>query len=137
MFHINFESSIPIYEQIERQAQYLIANGALPEGQLIPSVRELAKRLAINPLTVVKAYTALKNANLIHALRGQGYVVNEGAKKLCKRARLELFQNRVEDTLAEAAAGRLSLEDMREIVDAALAKIVEQYYPERKKGDQE
>lgn len=135
MYQINFNSAIPIYEQIERQAQFLIASGALQEGLLIPSIREVAKTLTINPQTVVKAYNELKNAELIQPLRGQGYVVSPGARAKCRRARLELFQSRVEETLAEAALGRLSPEEMREIVDAALKRTVQKYYPSNKEAD--
>lgn len=132
MFQVNFNSSIPIYEQLVRQAQFLIASGALPEYELIPSVREVAKTLGINPQTVVKAYNDLKTSGLIVSVRGQGYIVGVGSKDRCRRARLELFQTRIEESLEEAALGRLSLSDMREIVDAAFAKIVAQYYPQEK-----
>ena len=70
MYQLNFNSPIPIYEQIVRQAHFLIASGALPEGELIPSVREVAKTLTINPQTVVRAYSELKAADLIAAVRG-------------------------------------------------------------------
>ena len=55
MYQINFESVIPIYEQIVRQVKFLVASGALSEGEFVPSVREVAKTQMINPQTVVKA----------------------------------------------------------------------------------
>ncbi len=129
MYHVNFNSAIPIYEQLERQTQYLIASGALPENELIPSVREVAKTLAVNPQTVTKAYANLKTAGLIQPLRGQGYIVSPGAQAQCSRARLDLFQSRIETILAEAAHGRLSIQDIRDILDAALKKTIADFYP--------
>ena len=119
MYQLNFNSPIPIYEQIVRQAHFLIASGALPEGELIPSVREVAKTLTINPQTVVRAYSELKAADLIAAVRGQGYAVKHGARDQCRRARLELFQTRIE-------------EGIEEIVDAAFLKAVSKHYPDWK-----
>lgn len=134
MYHLNFNSAVPLYEQIEKQTQFLIASGALREDKIIPSVREVSKRFAINPLTVSRAYTNLKNQGLIRPLRGLGYVVTSGARRKCRRARLEFFQTLIEDALAEAALGKLSIDDMREIIDSALQKTIEKYYSESK-GD--
>lgn len=132
MYQLNFNSPIPIYEQIVRQAHFLIASGALPEDELIPSVREVAKSLTINPQTVVRAYTELKAADLIVAVRGQGYAVKSGARDRCRRARLELFQTRIEEGIEEAALGRLSPQEIAEIVDAAYVKVVAKHYPDWK-----
>ena len=132
MYQLNFNSPIPIYEQIVRQAHFLTASGALPEGELIPSVREVAKTLTINPQTVVRVYSELKAADLIAAVRGQGYAVKHGARDQCRRARLELFQTRIEEGIEEAALGRLSPEEIAEIVDAAFLKAVSKHYPDWK-----
>ncbi|MBQ9873495.1 MAG: GntR family transcriptional regulator [Thermoguttaceae bacterium] len=128
MFQIDFNSSIPIYEQIERQARFLIASGAMPEGAPTPSVREIAKLLTINPQTVVKAYANLKLEGLLSPRRGQGFVVAEGAREKCRRARREMFKTRIEDALAEAARGRLSKTEISEIVDEALQKVFAEFY---------
>ena len=124
MFQINFNSSAPIYEQIELQAQFLIASGAWPEGELIPSVREVAKTLAINPQTVARAYGNLKTSGLIQPRRGLGNVVSIGAKDRCRRSRLLFFQSKIEEALKEATLGGLSTQETNEIVQAALQKIV-------------
>ena len=57
---INPSNSLAIYEQVMRQLKFAVASGKLRKGELVPSVRELAKQLAINPNTVVRAYEALE-----------------------------------------------------------------------------
>lgn len=129
MYQINFESVIPIYEQIVRQVKFLVASGALSEGEFVPSVREVAKTQMINPQTVVKAYALLKADGVLSPIRGQGFVVARGASELCRGARQEMFQSRIEETLEEAALGRVSPDEMTQMLKSALAKTVAKYYP--------
>ncbi|MBR0225493.1 MAG: GntR family transcriptional regulator [Thermoguttaceae bacterium] len=135
MYQINFNSVVPIYEQIVRQARLFIASGALPEGSLIPSVRETAKSLAINPQTVVKAYMFLKNDGLIQSVRGQGFVVSPGSQERCRHIRLSFFQERLEETIREAVVGKTPLDEIRASFEAALKKVVADYQPETHDAD--
>jgi GntR family transcriptional regulator len=59
-FEINPTNGVAIFEQIARQVKYAVANGALRVGELVPSVRELATKLAVNPNTVARAYRDLQ-----------------------------------------------------------------------------
>ena len=65
----------PIYRQIVDQLRRLIAGKQLPAGDCLPSVREVADRHAINPMTVSRAYVLLESEGLIQRLRGKGMVV--------------------------------------------------------------
>ena len=65
----------PIYRQIVDQLRRLIAGKQLPAGDRLPSVREVADRHAINPMTVSRAYVLLESEGLIQRLRGKGMVV--------------------------------------------------------------
>ncbi|MBW7992515.1 MAG: GntR family transcriptional regulator, partial [Planctomycetes bacterium] len=65
-------SSIPIYRQIIDQIKYQVATGVLKEGDKVPSVRELAGRLAINQNTVLKVYNELCRQNVLKIERGDG-----------------------------------------------------------------
>ncbi|MEA5039925.1 MAG: GntR family transcriptional regulator [Clostridiaceae bacterium] len=71
MFQLNYRDSAPIYRQICDNLRRLILSGALPEGERVPSVRELASQLAINPNTIQRAY---------HTLEAEGYLVSLPAK---------------------------------------------------------
>lgn len=68
----------PIYRQIVERITHQVASGRLSLGQFVPSVRELAKTLAVNPMTISKAYTILVDNGVLSRLRGGClYVVAE------------------------------------------------------------
>ena len=60
-FAISAHNGVPIYEQIMRQVKFAVAAGLLGPGELVPSVRELARELVINPNTVARAYRELQS----------------------------------------------------------------------------
>jgi GntR family transcriptional regulator len=76
---IDPQSGLPVYRQMIDQIKYYVASGALKPGQQLPSVRELAQRLSINPTTVVKAYNELENENIIDLRHGKGAFVSDRA----------------------------------------------------------
>ena len=61
LYHIDPSNGLAIYEQIARQVKFAVAQGALRTGDLVPSVRELAQTLAVNPNTVARAYRDLQS----------------------------------------------------------------------------
>jgi GntR family transcriptional regulator len=67
----------PIWRQIEEGVQHLVASGALTPGAAVPSVRDLARELQVNPATVSKAYQRLTDAGLLAVRRGEGTYVAE------------------------------------------------------------
>ncbi|BDU77059.1 GntR family transcriptional regulator [Mesoterricola sediminis] len=68
-------SAVPIWKQIEAGMRRLVAAGALGTGDPVPSVRDLARDLAVNPATVAKAYQHLVEAGLLAVRRGEGTFV--------------------------------------------------------------
>jgi GntR family transcriptional regulator len=76
--HIDPHSGLPVYRQMIDQIKYYIASGTLKPGNQLPSVRELAQRLSINPTTVVKAYTELQHEEVIDIRHGKGAFVAQG-----------------------------------------------------------
>ena len=83
MININFRDPRPIYEQVRDNFRALIISGALPPDYKMPSVRELAAKLAINPNTIQRAYRELESEGYIVSVPGQGSFVslNEAAMK--------------------------------------------------------
>jgi len=67
----------PIWRQIEEGVQHLVARGALGTGTPLPSVRDLARELQVNPATVSKAYQRLTDAGVLTVRRGEGTFVAE------------------------------------------------------------
>src|ERR671922_233552 len=83
------ESPIPIHEQIVTQIHFGIASGSLEVGELIPSVRDLARQLTVHPNTVAKAYQELERRGVVTARRGRGMEVTPEAPELCRSYRQE------------------------------------------------
>ena len=76
MFQLDFCDHRPLYEQIKDKMKELIINGVLSENDKIPSVRELAAKLAINPNTIQKAYKDLENEGYIYSQKAKGNFVS-------------------------------------------------------------
>ena len=72
MISLNYRDSRPIYEQLEEKLRRLILSGAIGEAERLPSVRELASQLAINPNTIQRAYRELEQAGFIYSVPGKG-----------------------------------------------------------------
>lgn len=75
MISINTRDPRPIYVQIKESLCRLILNGVLQEGERLPSVRDLAGQLAINPNTIQRAYRELENEGFIYSMTGKGSFV--------------------------------------------------------------
>ncbi|MDO4982660.1 MAG: GntR family transcriptional regulator [Eubacteriales bacterium] len=76
MININFRDARPIYEQVRDGFRDLIISGALKVGEKLPSVRELATTLTINPNTIQRAYRELENDGYIVSVSGKGSFVS-------------------------------------------------------------
>ena len=76
MISINYRSGRPIYEQVRDGFRQLIITGALRPGEKMPSVREVASSLAINPNTIQRAYRELEAAGYIVSVPGKGSFVS-------------------------------------------------------------
>lgn len=70
--NINYRDPRPIYEQVRDGLRTLIVSGALASGEKLPSVRELASQLAINPNTIQRAYRALEQEGYLYSVPGKG-----------------------------------------------------------------
>jgi DNA-binding transcriptional regulator YhcF (GntR family) len=96
MFSVDARDPVPVWKQIEDGVRRLVASGALRPGGLIPSVRDLARDLRVNPMTVSKAYQRLAEAGVLEVRRGEGTFVARGAPLMTRGEKTR--------ELAEAAA---------------------------------
>ncbi|MBS4020941.1 MAG: GntR family transcriptional regulator [Dethiobacter sp.] len=71
-YHVDPHSGVPIYVQLKEQIKKAAASGLLRQGEQLPSVRELALRLTVNPNTVAKVYQELEREGVIETARGLG-----------------------------------------------------------------
>jgi GntR family transcriptional regulator len=81
----------PIYRQLRDRVVAMILDGALREGDPLPSVRTVAAELRVNPLTVLKGYQQLVDEHLVEARRGRGMFVNDGVRGLLLDAERRRF----------------------------------------------
>ena len=88
---MEFTETQAIYEQVADHVCEMILRGRPPEGERVPSVRELAMELQVNPNTVNKGYAYLQDRDLIHNRRGIGYFVSEGAVDRTRELKREEF----------------------------------------------
>ena len=72
MIQLNYRDSKPIYEQIRERLRRLVITGAIATDEKLPSVRELASELAINPNTIQRAYRELETEGYIYTVSGKG-----------------------------------------------------------------
>jgi GntR family transcriptional regulator len=101
---IDASSGLPAYRQIMDQVKYYIASGALATGDLLPSIREMAQALTVNPTTVVKAYSELVHENAIELRQGKGAFVassrssltaeqqDKAVRRIARQLAVEAFQ---------------------------------------------
>ena len=124
-FSIDADGDLPIYEQIVRQVKLAVADGILVGGQMVPSVRQLAGDLAINSNTIARAYQELQNDQVLDPLRGRGMVVRRDAMRRCTKARNSLVADAIRRTLADALAGGMTPDELRELFESELGRQIE------------
>jgi len=118
--HIDASNGLAVYDQIARQVKFAVAEGAISAGDLVPSVRELARELTINPNTVARAYRQLQSEGVLETVRGTGLSVASGARKKCQADRKRLIRERLRKVLVEAHHGGLESKEIEELFRAEL-----------------
>ena len=121
LFAIEASSPVPIYAQIVGQVRAAVAGGELRAGDALPSVRQLAGELRVNPNTVAQAYRELEREGIAFVKRGQGTFVAEMRPERLSDERARVARALVERMLDEAFRLGLSTTEVRDTVDACLA----------------
>ena len=99
---VDFASPVPVYEQIKKQIKQAIARSILQENQPLPSIRELAAFLRINPNTVARAYRDLTQEQIISGRAGIGFWVakpqspDQGKKEMLREEMLKFMEKGIE-----------------------------------------
>ena len=121
LFQINPSSGVPIYRQLMDQVRTLVNAGRLPAEEMLPSVRQIAEDLQVNPMTVSKAYSLLERDGVIERVRGQGMRVLAPAKA---RGGVKDRQQQLLPLLEQVASHAFQLGLTREQVVAALTPLL-------------
>ncbi|MDH3915489.1 MAG: GntR family transcriptional regulator [Chromatiales bacterium] len=117
----NWNDSQPIYRQLRDRVVEMILEGALGDGDALPSVRSVAAEYRLNPLTVLKGYQELVDEDLVEKKRGRGMFIREGAKTKLLLGERELFINEQWPSVV-ATIRRLGL-DMEDLIQQAEAQL--------------
>lgn len=117
---IGSDSTVPIYEQIVGQVVGAIASGGLGPDDFLPSVREMAGLLLVNPNTVSKAYGELERIGVVGVQRGTGMIVRADAPELARKLRVEMLKIWLQPLLRNALAFGLTAPQISELVQAEL-----------------
>ncbi len=125
ILEIDTANGLAIYEQVARQLKFAVARGKLRPGELVPSVRELSKQLAINPNTVSRAYRQLQDELVLEPVRGLGMQVMAGAEKRCRTDRKRMIGQRLKQVLAEVKQSGLTRDEVRNLMEKELATFPE------------
>ena len=123
---------MPIYRQIIDQIKYQVVTGVLKEGDKVPSVRELAARLAINQNTVLKVYNELCRQNVLKIERGDGTYVSSNKQTIPIVERRKTVSNVLREAAVLAVQLELPIEQVGELLKKEYGGIVSQRAAHRK-----
>ena len=122
MLRIDPADPTPIWSQIEDGVRRLVASGTLKPGTLVPSVRDLARELRINPATVAKAYQRLADAAVLEVRRGSGTYVADSPPSLPRAERAKQLREAAARYASLAVTLGVSREEAQEALGAAWQK---------------
>jgi len=120
MITIETTGFIPIYEQIKNGIKGKISLGVLKANEPLPSIRDLASELVVNPNTVARAYRELESEGFIYTRKGKASFVTENSSSLIKHERQRFVDEVFERAISEARKFGLGEEEIREIVETRL-----------------
>lgn len=114
---ISNSSDLPIYMQIAEQIKSQIINKELQEGQVLPSIRSLARELKISVITTKKAYSELEKENFVETVPGKGTFVAKANLEYLHEMKLRKIEEYLQLALQEAKSMNLSKEEFANILN--------------------
>ncbi|MBR3762602.1 MAG: GntR family transcriptional regulator [Lachnospiraceae bacterium] len=115
--NISNTSGQPIYDQISKQIRAQIMSGELAEGELLPSMRMLAKELRISVITTKRAYEELERDGFIATVAGKGSFVAPKNLDFVREEHLRQIEEHMKEIVALARGCQISIEDLKEMLD--------------------
>ena len=117
LFRLDASSGVPLYQQIVEQVKHRVAAGTLLAGDRLPTVREMASELVVNPNTVARAYTDLEREGVVETRRGLGTFVCEPASRLEAAERRRIVAAQLDRALVEALHLGVTPDEVRELLE--------------------
>ena len=114
---ISNSSNVPLYEQVKEQIKNKIVSNELKAGELLPSIRSLAKDLRISVITTKSAYDELEREGYVETIQGKGtYVANKNTE-LIKEEQLQKVENLIETAVSIAKISNIYKKEVTEMLD--------------------
>ncbi len=122
MININAGSFVPIYEQVKKEIRRLVALGALKPHDSLPSIRDLAGELVVNPNTVARAYRDLEQEGFIYTQKGRGCFVADQNGPRSEKAKDVYLSQIFDEAIEEAGRFGLGPPDILKLVERRLRR---------------
>ncbi len=120
MITIETSGFIPIYEQIKKGIKSEISLGVLKANEVLPSIRDLAADLVVNPNTVARAYRELEHEGFITTRKGKASFVSENSSFLVRKDTVKLMEEVFDRAIVEAHKFGLDSDEIRRVVESRL-----------------
>ena len=124
MYQIDSRSAVPVYEQLRRRIILEIVSGKLENGSKLPSIRELATSIRVNPNTVARVYRQLEAEGFVESRKGLGVFIRTDKGKL-NEERLEIFRNLTEEYVTGSASIGITAAEMIEYLTGLLKEEID------------
>ena len=111
------QSNLAIYEQLVEQFKDEIIKGNLKEGDIMPSIRALAKELRISVMTTKRAYEELEKDGLIYSVAGKGFYVNQQDTNILREKKVQQIEGQMSEVIRSLKKAELSLEDAKDMLE--------------------
>mgnify|MGYP000991468799 FL=1 len=120
---ISNSSKEPIYEQISSQIKGMILKGELEEGELLPSIRGLARDLQISVITTKRAYDELEKEGFIETVQGKGSYVAGQNKELMREKKLKIIEEKLFEIVEESKLLGLNYSEVEEMLKILFGEV--------------
>ncbi|NFD76237.1 GntR family transcriptional regulator [Clostridium botulinum] len=113
---ISNASEQPIYEQILCQIKTAIIQGELKEGEILPSIRNLAKEVGVSVITTKRAYEELEKEGFVETVKGKGTFVAAQNKELLREKKIKIIEEKLNEVIEDSKLLDISYEEILEIL---------------------
>ena len=123
LIHIDYNSSEPIIHQVVGQVKWLVVGGKLQPGQKLPSIRDFARQLKINPTTVTRIYKELEHDGVIVLRQGRGAFVAANPRTASKKEAKQVVKQKARELFVEGLRMGLDKNEIDQVLNGEYEKI--------------
>ena len=117
------DTAVPLYEQIISQIKNSILNGKLIQGEVLPSIRMMAKELKVSIITVKRAYDELEKEGFVQTAPGKGSYVSLNNMERLKEIQMSQIENKLEELIISAKSIGMTLKELEERLELIYGEV--------------